>query len=336
MIRILLIFLLISPVSFGQTWHIQDFGPVEMRVPPGMTIKTNVPTKRYVPLEHVREADVLWKKRVWRSIDLRQKINHPLYYPEDGMTSTGWNANAERYSLWSIIRYHVLTGKLTAFSPYHRQSFGLGKWDGDQLKYPVRLEEGKDFYSDENFREEVLPFFGRLGTESDIAEVDEYGDPIEYFDTLDGVWKFKYPAPDTIWYNSSDIVEYRIKEEWYFDQKRSEMSVRILAIAPVVHTYTIGQNGEEMISGTKELFWLYYPHCAYVFNNYYTYNDRNDSQWMSYEDLFRKRKFNSIVYKESNGYDREIQDYAVGEDALRESQRITEKIRSIESFMWSY
>lgn len=336
MFRFLLISLLMSNVAFGQFDYQLDYGPVEMRVPPGMAIKTNTPTKRFVPLEYVREADVLWKKRVWRSIDLRQRINHPLYYPEDGMTSTGWNTNSERYSLWSIIRYHVMTGRLTAFSPYHRQSFGLGKWDGDQLKYPVRLEEGKDFYSDHNFREEVMPFFGRLGAQSDIAEVDEYGDAIEYYDSLEGVWKFKYPNPDTIWYNSNDIVEYRIKEEWYFDNRRSEMSVRILAIAPVVHTYSVAPNGNEMISGTKELFWLYYPHCAYIFNNYFTYNDKNDSQWMSYEDLFRKRHFQSTVYKENNTYDREIQDYAVGERALRESQRVTEQIRNIENFMWSY
>ena len=33
------------------------------------------------PYAHVREADVVWKKRVWRMVDLRQKINHPFYYP---------------------------------------------------------------------------------------------------------------------------------------------------------------------------------------------------------------------------------------------------------------
>ena len=38
-------------------------------------IKENTPTRRVVPYTHVREADVMWHKRIWREIDLREKIN---------------------------------------------------------------------------------------------------------------------------------------------------------------------------------------------------------------------------------------------------------------------
>ncbi len=34
-----------------------------------------------VPFPHIRQADVMWKKRVWREIDFRQKMNHAFYYP---------------------------------------------------------------------------------------------------------------------------------------------------------------------------------------------------------------------------------------------------------------
>lgn len=37
--------------------------------------------KRPVPYPPVREADVVWSKRVWRFIDLKEKLNLPLFYP---------------------------------------------------------------------------------------------------------------------------------------------------------------------------------------------------------------------------------------------------------------
>ena len=83
------------------------------------------------------------------------------------------------------------------------------------------------------------------------------------------------------------------------------------------------------------MFWLYFPHCRFVFNNYYTYNSDNDSQWMSFDDLFWKRKFSSVVYKESNTADLGIQYYRIGVEALQESEIIKEEIRGIEHDVWS-
>lgn len=40
-----------------------------------------IPPKRYIPYPYIREADLMWKNRVWERIDLREKINHHLYYP---------------------------------------------------------------------------------------------------------------------------------------------------------------------------------------------------------------------------------------------------------------
>ena len=37
---------------------------------------------RVLPYEHVREADIPWEKRLWRIIDIREKLNLPFAYPE--------------------------------------------------------------------------------------------------------------------------------------------------------------------------------------------------------------------------------------------------------------
>ena len=57
---------------------------------------------------------------------------------------------------------------------------------------------------------------------------------------------------------------------------------------------------------------------------------------MSYDDLFWKRQFDSYIYKEENVYDRSIQDYATGVEAMRESERIKHEIIDFEQSVWEY
>ena len=61
------------------------------------------------------------------------------------------------------------------------------------------------------------------------------------------------------------------------------------------------------IMGLKNLFWLYFPECRYIFQNHKVYNSRNDAMSMSFDDLFWKRKFTSVIYKESSLFDRKIE-----------------------------
>jgi gliding motility associated protien GldN len=201
----------------------------------------------------------------------------------------------------------------------------------------------------------MVYYLGYLGESGTTPLVDEYGEPyIDFIEednqqlsgeiddtgvagsSLDGLTTFRYDAPDTIWYNSEDIVEYHLKEDWFFDKSRSEMDVRIIAIAPVVYKYEMNANGDREITGKKELFWLYFPHCRFVFNNYYVYNSHNDAYRISFDDLFWKRRFSSYIYKESNVYDRQIESYRHGVDALYESEEITNEIRNFEHDLWSF
>ena len=93
----------------------------------GAYVKEHNPTKRVVPYPHLREADVMYAQRMWQIIDLREKMNHPLYFPLEEI--------ADRKSLFDVIKYALLTeGSLTAYS--------LGPTDDDdEFRYPMSQAE---------------------------------------------------------------------------------------------------------------------------------------------------------------------------------------------------
>jgi gliding motility associated protien GldN len=297
----------------------------------GVYIQEHIPTKRLIPYEFVREADVIWSKRVWRTIDMREKMNHSIYLPFDDFSGSGeWVKNATRWSLWTVIRQHVLAGDLQMFDP--ENPYSLGTFDGDQFKYPVVAAPGKNYFTDSLFRDKAFRLLGTLGAPNltPLSNYDGTGDSIRQ--NPDGTFEVVYPPRDTSWYKSEQIVQYRLKEDWFFDKERSVLDVRILGICPVVYKY----NSSNQIEGLKELFWLYFPHCRFVFNNYFVYNTKNDAQWMSFDDLFWKRQFSSTIYKQSNVFDRKIESYRAGVDALMESEKITEEIRLLEHDVWHF
>lgn len=312
-------------------------GPINSRtqtgVIDGVYLKSNIPTKRLIPYTPVREADVIWSKRVWRAVDLREKINLPLYYPLDEFTNpdpeTGeveWIRNDNRWSLWTVIRQHVLAGDLTVYSDYN--PIRPSVLDGDKFKYPIIPEPGKNYATDENYRDELLWYLADLGDEPEEPFLNMYGE-----DSTDIDGNYVYPPRDTIWFTSQDIIQYRLKEDWFFDKQRSVLDVRIIGLAPVRYM----KDTDGTIEGTRTMFWLYFPtDCRYVFNNYFVYNEKNGARWMSFDDFFMKRRFSSFIYKEENTYDRNIDKYRVGVDALHESEKITNEIRNIEHDVWQY
>lgn len=58
--------------------------------------------KRLLPYDHVREADIFWEKRIWRVIDIREKMNLPFAYPER--------------PFFSILMESAINGEITVYS----------------------------------------------------------------------------------------------------------------------------------------------------------------------------------------------------------------------------
>ena len=49
----------------------------------GVVLKEEVLVRQAIQPEYVREADMVWSKRVFSRIDSRERINHELFYPFD-------------------------------------------------------------------------------------------------------------------------------------------------------------------------------------------------------------------------------------------------------------
>ncbi|MEN9394426.1 MAG: gliding motility protein GldN, partial [Bacteroidota bacterium] len=205
----------------------------------GAYVPEHNPTRRVVPYPHLRQADVMWKRRIWEQIDLRQKMNYSLYYPVKPIK--------DRKCLFDLIADGINQGQITAYKPVNAMLL-----PDDEFTMPMSPEEVDD----------ALNFI-------EIVPLKSVADPTQ--DSLDLMGS---TVADTIKtkLEADKILRYELKEDWIFDKQRSERYVRIIGIAPVAEKKTAAGVSVE------KLFWLYFPECRYLFANADVFNLHNTSQ----------------------------------------------------------
>ena len=63
-------------LSITAQLHTQILEPMDSPAP-----KEIAASRSKTPLSSLRESDLMWQRRVWRTIDLREKMNQYMYYP---------------------------------------------------------------------------------------------------------------------------------------------------------------------------------------------------------------------------------------------------------------
>lgn len=251
----------------------------------GIYVENTTGMRTPVALPTIREADVMWKKRIWREIDFRQKMNQGFYYPT--LSHQNWR------NFITVILDGMKEGKITAYEIEPT----------DELLNPISYNQFMGKQSDTLYKTFRRPY-----------------PPYDEYDTM-----------IVSQFDPTQVMRCRIKEDWYFDKQRSQLMVRIIAICPVKMI--------ELESGEKfpqPLFWIPYESAREVFVQAPFYNRSNSAANLSYDDIFIKRMFDSYIFKEENVYDRSIQEYAQGVDALLESERIKNSLIEFEEYLWEY
>ncbi len=176
-------------------------------------------------------------------------------------------------------------------------------------------------YSDDLFKQPLT-----------FAEVEQQLGAIDTITVVDPV---TYEEKTTVVkndFNWMNIKKFRMKEDWVFDKESSKMIVRILAIAPIEDVYDDNDN----FRGQRAMFYAYYPDLREHLIKREVFNPFNDSNRLTWDDLFEMRMFGSFIMKESNIQDRRIQDYATDRDALLESERVKFEIFEKEQNLWQH
>lgn len=262
------------------------------------TVSSN-PSARPIP-----EHDILFKKTVWRKIDLREKMNQPMF--------------SQNREITKVIIDAVRAGDLVAYK-------------NDSVNTPLTLEEFMTNMTPSESgevltEEEIAAGFGK---QEAAAEDDAWGAVLGE----EAVSSNTGPVSNEYFANQLYLLE--LKENVVFDKKRSRMFHDIQTISIKVPA-TLNPLGFEQIVGSFRM-----DDLAKLFkanpDTAIWYNTQNDAQHKNLADAFELWLFSSYITKISNTGDRDLATiYGGGKQGLYAAQQAVEALIEYEYSLWSY
>lgn len=256
-----------------------------------------------VPYSHQRQNDVMYYITIWRTIDLREKMNHPLYFP------------VEQRGTWRSLAQVILDAidinnpDNPDALPVYTTEFCDVRQDRENLMAAMVTTTTMDI---------IDPETGEVIGSQDIISEHRSSEILSY--RLKEVWFFD---------KQRSVMEVRILE--------------IEPIIEYVReTNAFAEEDEELVTGVtsmKRLGYIMYDELRPYLVQQEVFNVKNNAQRLSLDDVLTfKRQFNSYIYAEDNVYgQRYINEYIANpRDQRIESERITNEIRVFEHDLWEF
>jgi gliding motility associated protien GldN len=267
----------------------------------GIIKKDLINSREPVPYPRIREADIIWSKRIWRVIDLRERINLPLYYPTEELTL--------RQSLIQTLVRAVRDGEIRAYDPDQDDEFTTVLTNDD-----------------------ISTRFDAIDRTEKRVKMDGTGDTTV---TIRGSYNWNQVLEILVkedWFFDKHYSKMFV---------RIVGICPIRVYRKELNTATSSNEEESEAEGElakKQLFWVHYDESRPVLARTPAYIPNNDATVFSYDDLFNMRRFTSYITKESNPHNnRSISTYtSTGYESLMESEKVKSTIIKWEHDLWEY
>lgn len=259
-----------------------------------------------VPFAHQRQSDVMYYQVIWRRIDLRDKLNHRLYFP------------TETFGTWRSLAQTI---------------FDAIDFENEDNANSLRVY-GDEFCQVPMTRDELR---GALTETRQQANVDqETGDIIDYTEISE-----QLQAKSVTSYNIKEIWFFDKQTSKYYVR-----ILELEPVLEVERETASSGDGEDeenaeavgAVKNKRRVGYICYDELRPFLVKQEVFNVKNNAQRVSFDDaLTLKREFVSYIYEEYNVYNRQISDYiANARDQMIESERITNNLRTFESDLWEF
>ncbi|GAB2948250.1 hypothetical protein GCM10027048_11420 [Hymenobacter coalescens] len=288
----------------------------------------------------IPSSDIMFRKTVWRQVDLREKQNKPMF--SEGKEITRVIMDAVKRGELQAYRNDSLT---TTYSPDEVKNNGSYAEQNQGLTDEEKAAGLKE--DDGGWGGGGGDAWGSTGTKSAAKterrpKLGANGKPLKdkkgkiIYETV-AVAPPKPAAPPSYEYRPKDLYQLELKEDMIFDKKRSRMYHDIKTITLVVPATAPGNTaGIDKPIGTFK-----YSDLVRVFranpDKAIWFNPQNDAQHKNLADAFELWLFNSYIVKVSNPGDQRLDEiYGDQRQGILAASQAASDLIDYEYSLWSF